>query len=237
MVFLSFLLTMCLTIVARRLVGTELSADAFTLLTVVISLFCVQGLAVVWVHIFIKLNNTTWGEAFGVAQRNFGHALAIALLALPLVLIGMALFTALSSALLNILAGSLGYDWLKPQPQVIVELLRKDWPMWLLILQGFGAIVLAPVGEELIFRGVLYGFFKQRGYARLGLWITSVLFAVVHGNLAGFVFFIFMAFVLVAIYERTKNLFAPILLHSLFNSFGFIMIVTNPKWAQKLIDQ
>ena len=71
----------------------------------------------------------------------------------------------------------------------------------------------------------------------LALWTSAVLFAAVHGNAVGFPVFIFLSLVLVALYEQTKNIFAPILLHALFNTVNFVMIVAQPKWAEKFLNQ
>ena len=37
--------------------------------------------------------------------------------------------------------------------------------------------------------------------------------------------------VLVALYEWTKNLLAPILLHAMFNAVNFALIVAHPQWS------
>ena len=236
MVGLSFGAAIGLSMLAGPLLGSRLPPPEVMLLTVVTSLLCVQGTMVIWVHQFLRQNALTWGEAFGVTQRNYRQCVTLALLALVIALFGMGVLGYLTSTVLEVAADRTGWDWLKPQPQAVAELLKNDWPWWLLTLQAFTAIIVAPVGEELLFRGVLYGFIKQRGHPRLALWISAVLFAVVHGNAVGFLFFIFLSMILVALYEQTKNIFAPILLHALFNAVNFALIVTQPKWAEKLID-
>jgi membrane protease YdiL (CAAX protease family) len=236
MVFSSFVMALGFSILAQSVAKPRLEPHELTLLSVVISLLCIQGMAVLWVHIFLKQNSLTWGEAFGFAQNNYSRCIVIVLLALALTLFAMVVLATVSTTLLDALYGWLQWEWLRPQAQGIVELLKGEWPMWLIALQGFTAIVVAPVGEELLFRGVLYTFIKQRGHPRLALWSTGILFALVHGHLTGFLFFIFLSMVLVAVYERTRNLFAPILLHSLFNTVGFTMIVARPSWAEKLFD-
>lgn len=236
MVFMTLALAMGLTSLAGPLLGSRIKPQELMLLSVVISLVCVQGFAVFWIHLFLRQNTQTWGEAFGLAQSNYGRCAALALLALVIALFGMGVLSYSTTTVLEVAADRTGWDWLRPQPQAIAELLQNDWPWWLLTLQGFTAIIIAPVGEELLFRGVLYGFIKQRGHPRLALWISAVLFAVVHGNAVGFLFFIFLSMLLVAVYEQTKNIFAPILLHALFNTVNFVLIVSQPKWAQKLMD-
>ena len=67
------------------------------------------------------------------------------------------------------------------------------------------AVVLAPIAEEAIFRGVLYPAFRNRGHRWIGLWVTALLFGAIHVNLAAFVPLTFLALVFTWLYERTGN--------------------------------
>jgi len=87
------------------------------------------------------------------------------------------------------------------------------------------AIAGAPVVEEIIFRGILYPALKQHGWPRLALWGTSLLFALTHANAATLLPLSFLAMLLVFLYERTGNLLAPILTHSLFNAANYFALV------------
>jgi len=84
------------------------------------------------------------------------------------------------------------------------------------------AIGIAPVAEELLFRGILYPAIKQAGFPGVALWGTSLLFAAIHVNLGIFVPLLLLALVLAQLYERTGNLLAPITAHALFNAFNFV---------------
>ena len=112
-------------------------------------------------------------------------------------------------------------------------MLQTAMPIGQTIVYGFFAIILAPVAEELIFRGVLYPTFKQNGYPRLAIWATATLFAATHVNLMAFIPLTFLALVLTALYERTENLIAPIVTHSLFNAVNFYLIVAPADWKPK----
>ena len=59
------------------------------------------------------------------------------------------------------------------------------------ILFGLLTIVLAPIAEEALFRGILYPSIKQTGHPRWALWGTSLLFGIMHFNMATLVPLVF----------------------------------------------
>ncbi len=77
-------------------------------------------------------------------------------------------------------------------------------------------IILSPIAEELFFRGYLLQRLSAKWGLKTGLFISAVIFSVVHPN-------IFSALILglltTLIYVKTQNIFAPILCHSLSNAF------------------
>ena len=77
----------------------------------------------------------------------------------------------------------------------------------------------------IFFRGILYPAIKQSGWPQLALWGTSLFFALTHANVATFLPLTFFAMLLVFLYERTGNLLAPILTHSLFNAANYCALV------------
>ena len=220
--------------IAARLTRAHLAPNSAALLTLVITVLGFHGAALIWVHQFLKLHEVTWGEAFGFARKNYGECALIAALTLPVALGGMVLLGNLSDRVLRSLYEYWHWKWLKPGVQSAVQLLQQDWQIHLLIVQGFVAIILAPVAEEVLFRGVIYTAIKQRGHHQLALWSTAFLFALIHFYPVGFLSLILLAVLLVAVYERTKNLLAAILLHSAFNAVNFALIVAHPKWAEDL---
>ncbi|GMV96412.1 MAG: CPBP family intramembrane metalloprotease [Phycisphaerae bacterium] len=89
-----------------------------------------------------------------------------------------------------------------------------------------GAFVLAPAGEELLFRGILQtalrravpprpGSLRHRWWAIL---VTGLLFGAVHGNTPHYIpALAFLGVLLGFLYERTGSIRACILVHMLFN--------------------
>jgi membrane protease YdiL (CAAX protease family) len=86
----------------------------------------------------------------------------------------------------------------------------------LLLFFLVGGIV-APVGEELFFRGILYGFLRRWGIA-VALVLSTAAFALTHGLGHGFPMTQVVGGVLFATaYEVEKNLLVPITVHCLGN--------------------
>jgi membrane protease YdiL (CAAX protease family) len=185
---------------AIRLARPHITGSGISLLKIVVGVLGFQGGALIWVHFCLKAHHTTWREAFGFSRDNKVQCIVAVVVAMPLVFGGVFALGALSDWGLRALHEQLNWSWLKPAPQAAVELLQEKWPAHLLILQGIVAIVLAPVGEEVLFRGILYTAIKQRGHKMLALWLTSVLFAAIHIYPAGFLSLIFLAIMLVAIW-------------------------------------
>ena len=81
------------------------------------------------------------------------------------------------------------------------------------------AVVLAPLGEEIFFRGLLQSMFRR--YLRRPWWaiiVTSILFSAVHFPVIQSLPALFtLSLALGYNYERTGRLYSPIMIHMLFN--------------------
>lgn len=80
-------------------------------------------------------------------------------------------------------------------------------------LQIIGLGILVPIGEELIFRGLIYNRMKQQLSVRLSVFFSALLFALYHGNPIQMIFAFPMALVLTAVYEHGKLFLFPVLFH------------------------
>jgi membrane protease YdiL (CAAX protease family) len=87
----------------------------------------------------------------------------------------------------------------------------------------FSVLFVAPVAEELIFRGYLYGAFAKPLGAYPAIWLVSALFAMVHMPqlkceiLPTFIIFA-LGFVFSVLRYRTRSVLAPILFHAIYNA-------------------
>jgi membrane protease YdiL (CAAX protease family) len=101
--------------------------------------------------------------------------------------------------------------------QDTVKLLQSCNDPVILGLMSFAAVFVAPVCEEIIFRGFFYAAAKKFA----GPWVAAVcsalVFAAAHGNLSALLPLFILALVLVFLYEKTGSLWAPIAVHFCFN--------------------
>ncbi len=151
-------------------------------------------------------------RGFGLSLRHWiydiGRAIFTFLAVLP-VCIGLAiLFTYIFEAM--------GLE-IKMHPAL--EYLKRFSAPWKL-LAVFEAVVLAPLAEEVFFRGLLQSFFRrQLGSPRIAILIASVIFAAMHTNQPQAIpALLALSLALGYNYERTGRLTSPIIIHAIFNA-------------------
>ncbi|MDR3297776.1 MAG: CPBP family intramembrane metalloprotease [Candidatus Nomurabacteria bacterium] len=96
------------------------------------------------------------------------------------------------------------------------------------ILAFVALVILAPIAEEIIFRGWLYGKIRSKMPAWLSILLVSILFGVMHGqwNVAVNVFC--MSVVMCLLREITGTIWSSIMLHMLKNGVAFYFLFINP---------
>lgn len=113
----------------------------------------------------------------------------------------------------------------------IVETAETE-PTVLLVLIPLSYLVIAP-GEELLYRNVVQKTLRESFSPVAGVVVASAVFAAVHlpaysspgasfrATLSTLAVIFVLALILGAIYERTKNVVVPILVHGTFNAIAF----------------
>ena len=89
------------------------------------------------------------------------------------------------------------------------------------------ALVVAPVLEEFLFRGILFRAMKGSFGVGPALVISSILFGLVHQNVLSFVPLTFLGIILSLSYERTGDLRTCIFIHAFFNGFMVFSILVG----------
>ena len=191
------------------------SPDSFA--CVLLATLSFQGAAWILILIFLKFHEVNWRDAFGLHNQNLIRSLLLALGVLVVILPVVLALQQLSVVALE----KIGWA---PEDQRAVGLLVNAGSVWMRGYLALFAVVLAPVAEEFIFRGVLFPFIKQLGYPRLA-WIgVSLLFALIHLNAPTFVPLFVLALTLTWLYQKTDCLLASITVHSLFNAANLVVL-------------
>jgi membrane protease YdiL (CAAX protease family) len=182
---------------------------------VVFTILALHGSILLATAFVLGWNRLTWRGAFGFARRSIGRSIGCGALAALLFLPVGALLQWLSLQVLTMLH--------RPTPvqEAIETLQHAHNPVNRALLVVF-AVAIAPVAEEMLFRGILYPAIKRLGFPRVALWSTALLFAAIHASLPIFLALVALAVALTLLYEYTDNLLAPIVAHAIFNAVNLL---------------
>lgn len=127
-----------------------------------------------------------------------------------------------------LLENNLGKQELQAPVQMILE--AKESNPSLLIYLAILAVIVAPICEEFVFRGYIYGTLKRFSCRFFAATISALFFAVVHSSLWSLFPLFIVGFFLAMIYEISGSLWAAILTHALFNAvttFALIFVYND----------
>ena len=120
---------------------------------------------------------------------------------------------------------SMNVDKLLPPPSWFMELFNRifesDFGIWGGILR---VVILAPVVEELIFRGVIFSGFQRNYHAFWAVFFSALLFALFHLNPWQFGPTFLLGLILGWVRLRTGSLLAAIFTHALHNGMIFLIV-------------
>jgi membrane protease YdiL (CAAX protease family) len=200
-----------------------LSPEDAQLLQFVVGVLSFQGAVLVLAGFFLQFHQLTWAEAFGLRNATW--------LRVTLLSVSTGVIILIVGLELGWLSGEvMSRCGLKPEAQEAVQVLQQAMSPGRRLIYGVAALGMAPIAEEVLFRGLLYPTIKQMGHPRLALWGTSLLFAGIHMNLMALVPLTFVAMMFAWLYEATDNLLAPIVAHCFFNAANFILLM-NQDWS------
>lgn len=85
-------------------------------------------------------------------------------------------------------------------------------------------VVVAPICEEIVYRGFLFRYLNKRVSTRLAIAISSGIFASMHMNLYSFLPLFVLGAALCTVYKLSGNIVSSITIHVLFNLLNLVMI-------------
>ena len=121
------------------------------------------------------------------------------------------------------IVNALDIDALQPESSVPTEVTRQPLT---LVLTGVAVVVAAPLGEELFYRGLIFG-----GLQRWGFWpaalLSGAVFSGVHLDLGSLIPFFIIGLTLAWLFWRRGNLWESVAFHVLFNALSFSILVAT----------
>jgi uncharacterized protein len=167
-----------------------------------------------------------WGLGMGKIARRLGMAVLIFVAIWP-VCYGMLYLTRLL----------LWYVWgveAPPEHAALLALRSSDVGLYTKIMIGLNAIVLAPLAEELFFRGLLQSAMARwSGSPWVGVAAAALAFGAVHMQVADTVpAMIVFGAILAVTYARTGSLTLVLLVHAVFNAKNVLQAVLLPGGPQ-----
>jgi membrane protease YdiL (CAAX protease family) len=109
--------------------------------------------------------------------------------------------------------------------QDLIQVFRDEPSPARVALMTLTATLIAPIAEEMLFRGGLFGYIRTRAQRIVALLAVSLTFALVHRNLRGFPLLLVFSIILCIAYERTGRLTTPIIAHALLNLSTIALIL------------
>lgn len=93
-----------------------------------------------------------------------------------------------------------------------------------LIINIICTVLLIPVCEEIMFRGIIFNFFKKNYSLTTSIILQSLIFGISHGNVLQGMYTFIGGILLSLIYLYCDSIVGSILLHIVFNLFGSVIL-------------
>jgi len=114
----------------------------------------------------------------------------------------------------------------KPTPHEIEKIIRRSPTPIYFVLATVSAVVIAPLQEELLFRGVLLPWLRRKLGPRSAIALSALIFAALHSDawpapIPLFVLALFLGYLA----HHTNSLVGPVTLHAVFNTASMIVLI------------
>lgn len=145
----------------------------------------------------------------------------------------VAVFAVMSLIIVNVVSG-LTVTWLQDvwpdlEPQDTVKAFQESDGFMFRFLVVLAAVVVAPLAEEVLFRGFVYGVLKRYTDAPFAALSSSLMFAIIHLHVGSLLPLWVLALLFCLAYEVSGCLLAPMLLHMIFNGTSIALMQFAPQ--------
>lgn len=156
--------------------------------------------------VLILLKKPIFTGMKNLSSRSIGNILKWAVLGYFITMVAQVVCNLILILLLDLDKGS-------ENTQAIIKLAKLN-PAFIVIPS-----LIAPILEEIIFRGIIFKRLFERFPFLVSAVISSAIFAFMHGDLPFFLSYFLIGIIFCYLYKRTNSILVPILTHMLMNSF------------------
>ena len=157
------------------------------------------------------------GFVYDKPRFHFGFWCLLALIGFGYMYIG----SSIGNSLMNWMSKLTGFDY-----QNNLGSLADSSPWWMILL---GSVIIAPIGEEFIFRKLFIDRARRYGDG-MAILLSALLFALFHGNFFQFFYAFMLGLVLGYMYTLSGKIIWPMALHMFINFMGMMVIPNIPRW-------
>lgn len=119
----------------------------------------------------------------------------------------------------------------EPSPQPLVSRLLEERGFAVFWL-GLIAVLLAPLVEEIFFRGIFYPALKNRIKLGGAMLVSALVFSLIHLEPAGFISIFALGILLAWSYEKSGRLMVPIVIHAVHNALVLLYYLSIIKVSE-----
>jgi len=177
---------------------------------------CLEGSLGVWVWLWVKLRHNV-GLSRLVGKPSRGDVGAGSLAAL----LGLAAGWAITALVLSITGAFTDREVKTPEQLPTLHHGAE------IFLAGIAVVIVAPIAEELFFRGFLYQAFRRWRGVPQGVLLSAFVFALAHVSPIIIPSIFALGVILAFLFERRSSLVATISAHMVYNLIGFILILAT----------
>jgi hypothetical protein len=95
------------------------------------------------------------------------------------------------------------------------------------VATGMLLIVVAPLAEEVFFRGFLYQAFRNSFGVLPGALLSALIFGAIHFEFFKLIQLAILGVILALLFEKTRSLWPPIILHGINNTLAYIYLLSQ----------
>jgi uncharacterized protein len=178
-----------------------------------------QGSLAGFTLLWVAFRYRPWVPALGLRSERTARDVAVGAWA------GAAIFVGAAFLVLPVLMFLWELVSGRPPPQINQPILPLDPTPAQIVLSVIAVIVAAPLGEELFFRGFLFGSLRSRFSFLPAAGISGLVFGLFHVQPLLVAVMVIVGIALAFLYERRRSLAVCIAAHAIFNLIGYTLIV------------